>query len=38
MTIITNVFKQLKDNPDDIYLIAEIGINHNGDLGITIRT
>jgi len=37
MTIITNIFKQLKDNPDEIYLIAEIGINHNGDLGIAKR-
>tara|TARA_B100002003_G_scaffold76411_1_gene71447 strand:+ start:81 stop:227 length:147 start_codon:yes stop_codon:yes gene_type:complete len=37
MTITTNVFQQLKDNPDDLYLIAEIGINHNGDLGIAKR-
>ena len=37
MTITTNIFQQLKDNPGDIYLIAEIGINHNGDLGIAKR-
>ncbi len=29
-----NIFEKLKSNPDRIYLIAEIGINHNGDLEI----
>jgi len=29
-----NIFEELKSNPDRIYLIAEIGINHNGDLDI----
>ena len=29
-----NIFEKLKSNPDRIYLIAEIGINHNGDLDI----
>ena len=32
----TNILKQLETN-DDIYLIAEIGINHNGDLAIAKR-
>jgi len=34
VTIKSNIFQHLQDNPDDIYLIAEIGINHNGDIGI----
>jgi N-acetylneuraminate synthase len=32
-----NIFEQIKSDPDQIYLIAEIGINHNGDLGIAKR-
>ena len=31
----TSIFQHLKENKDDIYLIAEIGINHNGDMDIT---
>ena len=29
-----NIIKQLTDNPNDIYLIAEIGINHNGEIDV----
>ena len=29
-----NIFEQIKSDPNQIYLIAEIGINHNGDMGI----
>ena len=29
-----NIFEKLKSNPGQVYLIAEIGINHNGDLEI----
>ena len=34
MAIKTNIFQHLQENQDEIYLIAEIGINHNGDLNI----
>ena len=37
MAIKTNIFQHLQENQDEIYLIAEIGINHNGDLGIAKR-
>ncbi len=29
-----SIFKQLEANKDETYLIAEIGINHNGDINI----
>ena len=31
----TSIFEHLKANKDETYLIAEIGINHNGDMNIT---
>ncbi|MBC8227831.1 MAG: N-acetylneuraminate synthase family protein [Gammaproteobacteria bacterium] len=34
MTTKNNIFQYLKDNNDAVYLIAEIGINHNGDMSI----